>query len=43
MVVRNDSREFMGVVCQFVLREAYAFHVEALAFRTALDFAIKQH
>lgn len=43
VVVRNGSGEFMGVVCQFVLRAAYAFHMEALAFKTALDFAIKQH
>lgn len=43
VVVMNGSGEFMGVVCQFILRAAYAFHVEALAFRTALDFAIKQH
>lgn len=42
VVVRNDSGGFMGAVCHFVPRAALVLHVEALAFRTALDLAIKQ-
>lgn len=32
----------MGAICHFVPRVASTLHVEALAFRTALDLAIKQ-